>query len=115
MSSHLPEVILEARAITRRYPGTIALNAVNFRVYRNQVNVLIGENGAGKSTLMRILAGIETPDEGELVLEGAPIAMKSPREAARHGSLGMINECLAGLRGRDLIPRGRRAELGHIP
>ena len=48
------EVIFEARNITKRYPGVVALNRVNFRVYRNQVNVLIGENGAGKSTLMRI-------------------------------------------------------------
>jgi erythritol transport system ATP-binding protein len=76
------DVILEARAITRRYPGTIALNAVDFRVYRNHVNVLIGENGAGKSTLMRILAGVESPDEGELRLEGAPVMLRSPRDAA---------------------------------
>src|SRR5215472_9956802 len=79
------DIILEARAVTRRYPGTIALKAVDFSVYRNQVNVLIGENGAGKSTLMRILAGIETPDEGTLWLEGAPLAMSSPRDATRHG------------------------------
>ena len=70
------DVILEARAITRRYPGTIALNAVDFRVYRNQVNVLIGENGAGKSTLMRILAGVESPDEGELRLQGVPMMLR---------------------------------------
>ena len=85
MNAAREDVLLEARAITRRYPGTIALRAVDFRVYRNQVNVLIGENGAGKSTLMRILAGIESPDEGELWLEGAPIVLASPRDAARHG------------------------------
>jgi erythritol transport system ATP-binding protein len=79
------DIVLEARAITRRYPGTIALKAVDFRIYRDRVNVLIGENGAGKSTLMRILAGIESPDEGGLWLEGAPIAITSPRDAARHG------------------------------
>ena len=66
MSQYAADIILEARAITRRYPGITALNAVDFRVHRNQVNVLIGENGAGKSTLMRLLAGIETPDEGGL-------------------------------------------------
>jgi erythritol transport system ATP-binding protein len=89
-------VILEARAITKRYPGTIALNKVDFRVYRNQVNVLIGENGAGKSTLMRILAGIETPDEGDVFLEGAPIVIRSPREAARHG-IAIVHQELAVL------------------
>jgi erythritol transport system ATP-binding protein len=111
MSARLPEVILETRAITRRYPGTIALNAVNFRVYRNQVNVLIGENGAGKSTLMRILAGIEAPDEGELLVEGAPIAMRSPREAARHG-IAIVHQELAILPNLDLaenIFAGREA------
>lgn len=111
MTSPLPEVILEARAITRRYPGTIALDAVNFRVYRNQVNVLIGENGAGKSTLMRVLAGIETPDEGELLLEGAPIAMRSPRDAAKHG-IAIVHQELAVLPNLDLaenIFAGREA------
>lgn len=78
-------IILEGRAITKRYPGTIALHAVDFRVHRNQVNVLIGENGAGKSTLMRILAGVETADEGELLLNGIPIDVRSPRDAARLG------------------------------
>jgi erythritol transport system ATP-binding protein len=85
MTPPLKEVILEARGVVRRYPGTVALKGVTYRVYRNQVNVLIGENGAGKSTLMRILAGVETPDEGELVLDGGPIQLRSPREAARNG------------------------------
>ncbi len=79
------DIILEARAVTKRYPGTIALDCVTFRVRRNKVNILIGENGAGKSTLMRILAGVETADEGELLLENAPIEVKSPREAAALG------------------------------
>jgi erythritol transport system ATP-binding protein len=79
------EVLLEARGIVRRYPGTTALKDITYRVYRNQVNVLIGENGAGKSTLMRILAGIETPDEGELLLNGSRIQLRSPRDAAGHG------------------------------
>jgi erythritol transport system ATP-binding protein len=78
-------IIIEGRRIAKRYPGTVALDAVDFRVYRNQVNVLIGENGAGKSTLMRILAGVEKPDEGELLLDGAHVAFDSPRAAARQG------------------------------
>ncbi len=89
------EVILEARSITKRYPGVVALNRVNFRVYRNQVNVLIGENGAGKSTLMRILAGVETADEGELLLEDRPIVLDSPRDAAAHGISIVHQELLA--------------------
>ena len=85
MSSSADEIVLEARAITKRYPGTMALDDVTFRVHRNHVNVLIGENGAGKSTLMRILAGVETADAGQLLLEGTPIRVRSPREAADLG------------------------------
>ena len=95
------QVILEARNITRRYPGTVALQSVNFLVFRNQVNVLIGENGAGKSTLMRILAGVEQPDEGELLLEGAPIELRSPRDAARHG-ISIVHQELSVLPNLDI-------------
>ncbi len=89
------EVIFEARNISKRYPGVVALNRVNFCVYRNQVNVLIGENGAGKSTLMEILAGVQTADEGELFLEGRPIVLDSPRDAAAHGISIVHQELLA--------------------
>ena len=89
------EVILEARNISKRYPGVVALNRVNFCAYRNQVNVLIGENGAGKSTLMEILAGVQTADEGELFLEGRPIVLDSPRDAAAHGISIVHQELLA--------------------
>jgi len=95
------DVLLEARAITKRYPGTIALDCVTFRVYRNQVNVLIGENGAGKSTLMRILAGVETADEGELLLDGTPIIVRSPREAAANG-ISIVHQELSVLANLDI-------------
>ncbi len=89
------ETILEARDITKRYPGNVALDHVTFRVRRNQVNVLIGENGAGKSTLMRILSGVESADEGEIFLDGQPIALESPRDAAAHGISIVHQELLA--------------------
>jgi len=89
------EIILEARNITKRYPGNVALDRVTFRVYRGQVNVLIGENGAGKSTLMRILAGAEEANEGQLLLDGHPIAMHSPRDASAHGISIVHQELLA--------------------
>ncbi len=60
------EVIIETRGLSRVYPGVTALDNVNYRVYRNKVNVLIGENGAGKSTMMKMLAGVETPPRGKL-------------------------------------------------
>jgi erythritol transport system ATP-binding protein len=101
MNTSSPGIILEARAITRRYPGTIALDAVDFRAYRNRVNVLIGENGAGKSTLMRILAGVEQPDEGRLLLGGGEVALRSPRDAARHG-IAIVHQELSILPNLDL-------------
>lgn len=85
MSNAADQIVLEARGISKRYPGALALDGVTMRIHRHQVNVLIGENGAGKSTLMRILAGVETADSGELLLEGTPIRVRSPREAAALG------------------------------
>ena len=83
------DVILRAEQVTKIYPGTVALDKVDFQVYRGKVNVLVGENGAGKSTLMKIMAGVERPTEGRLLLEGQPIDPKSPREA-EHLGIGII-------------------------
>jgi erythritol transport system ATP-binding protein len=83
------EVVLAARGITKQFPGTLALDRVDFPVYRGKVNVLIGENGAGKSTLVKILAGVEQPTSGVLELDGRPIRMGSARDAAAHG-IGII-------------------------
>jgi erythritol transport system ATP-binding protein len=95
MNQPAAEVILEARNITKRYPGNVALDCVTFRAYRGQVNVLIGENGAGKSTLMRILAGAEKADEGTLLLEGRPLALHRPRDASANGIAIVYQELLA--------------------
>jgi erythritol transport system ATP-binding protein len=94
-TTSMPDVLLEARNITKRYPGSVALDGVTFRVHRNQVNVLIGENGAGKSTLMRILSGVESADEGELFLDDQRIVLDSPRDAAAHGIAIVHQELLA--------------------
>jgi ABC-type sugar transport system, ATPase component len=85
------EVCLEASKVTKIYPGTIALNKVDFNVYRGKVNVLIGENGAGKSTLMKIVAGIEQPNEGTIKLNGEEIHLKNTREASEKG-IGIIHQ-----------------------
>lgn len=83
------DIILQAKNITKIFPGTVALDNVDFNVYRGKVNVLVGENGAGKSTLMKIIAGVQEPTSGKLVLEGKEIKIKSTRDAARHG-IGII-------------------------
>ena len=87
--THIDLVILQARKVSKVYPGTTALDEVDFSIYRGKVNVLIGENGAGKSTLMKILAGVEGATGGSLVLEGEAITIRSPKDAARHG-IGIV-------------------------
>ena len=83
------EVILRAEQVHKVYPGTTALNHVDFNVYRGKVNVLVGENGAGKSTLMKILAGVEQPSSGHIYLEDKEIFNTSISSAAENG-IGII-------------------------
>ena len=79
------DVIIETNDVTRVYPGITALKSVNYCVYRNKVNVLIGENGAGKSTMMRLLAGVETPSSGSIFMDGKEVRFESTQEAEKHG------------------------------
>ncbi len=72
------DVVMSAEKITKRFPGTLALDQVDFTVYAGAVNVLVGENGAGKSTLMKILAGVEQPTSGRLLLNGSPVEFSRP-------------------------------------
>lgn len=83
------DILLRAQQVTKIYPGTVALNKVDFNIYSGKVNVLVGENGAGKSTLMKILAGVERATSGKLLLNGQEIAPQNPREAEALG-IGII-------------------------
>lgn len=83
------DIILEARDITKLYPGTAALMNVNFKVRRGKVNVLIGENGAGKSTLMKIVAGVEVATSGSIFIDGKEVRYLSPADALKAG-VGII-------------------------
>jgi ribose transport system ATP-binding protein len=77
--------LLEMRGISKRFPGVQALDNVWFELARGEVHVLLGENGAGKSTLMRVLSGACARDAGEVLLDGEPIDLQSPREAQARG------------------------------
>ncbi|SEP74031.1 erythritol ABC transporter ATP-binding protein [Devosia sp. YR412] len=85
----MSDVVLSARAITKAFPGTIALQDVDFDVHAGAVNVLIGENGAGKSTLMKILAGVERQTLGTITMHGETVSFSSIRDAASQG-IGIV-------------------------
>jgi len=83
-----------ARGVERRYGRVRALKGVDFEAHAGAVNVLIGENGAGKSTLMRIIAGVETPDGGALLIDDVPVRLASIRDAAALG-IGIVHQELS--------------------
>ena len=76
---------IELRAITKRFPGVVANDAVDFDAAPGEVHALLGENGAGKSTLSHIMSGLYRPDEGEILLHGEPVDFHSPRDAIDAG------------------------------
>src|SRR5437899_12609506 len=83
--------VLELRGITKRFPGVLANDDVNFDLQRGEVHALLGENGAGKSTLMNILYGLYTPDHGEILLRGKPVELGSTKASIEHG-IGMVHQ-----------------------
>ena len=86
--------ILEFRGVTKRFGGATALDGVDFDLLPGEIHGLVGENGAGKSTLMKILSGVHSPDEGEMLLRGEAVQFASPAEAKARG-IGMIYQELS--------------------
>ena len=92
MTTESPPVpAVQMRGITKRFPGVLANDHVDLEVYPGEVMALLGENGAGKSTLMNILSGLYRPDEGEIIIHGWPVHLRSPRDAIAHG-IGMVHQ-----------------------
>src|SRR5712691_5808810 len=83
--------VLELRGITKRFPGILANDHVDFDLRPGEVHALLGENGAGKSTLMNVLYGLYHPDEGEILVRGRKLSLGSPSDAIANG-IGMVHQ-----------------------
>ena len=77
--------ILQMKNITKKFPGVVALDNVTFSVQEGEIHALVGENGAGKSTLMKILNGVYTADEGEVLINEKKVSIKNPLDAQKNG------------------------------
>jgi simple sugar transport system ATP-binding protein len=83
--------VLEARGLTKRFPGVLANDQVDLTLMKGEVHALLGENGAGKTTLMNMMYGLYHPTEGEILVGGQPTRMESPNEAIAKG-IGMVHQ-----------------------
>src|SRR3954466_12497608 len=96
MTDHLaaaapPGAAVALHGITKRFPGVVANDGVDFEARQGEVHALLGENGAGKGTLPPILPGLYRPDEGEIFLYGRRVEFHSPRDAIEAG-VGMVHQ-----------------------
>jgi simple sugar transport system ATP-binding protein len=85
------ETVLEARGITKIFPGVVANDQINFEIKVGEIHAILGENGAGKTTLMKILFGEYQPDEGEIFIAGKPVKFRSCLDAIDLG-IGMVHQ-----------------------
>ncbi|MBR1607556.1 MAG: ATP-binding cassette domain-containing protein, partial [Clostridia bacterium] len=82
---------VEMRNITKRFGSVVANDSVSLEIRRGEILALLGENGSGKTTLMNMLSGIYFPDAGEILINGQPVVIKSPKDAFGLG-IGMIHQ-----------------------
>src|SRR6058998_1604773 len=86
-----PTPAVELDGISKRFPGVVANDHVDLTVMPGDVHAVVGENGAGKSTLMKILYGMQRPDEGTIRVAGNEVHFRSPKEAIASG-IGMVHQ-----------------------
>ena len=85
------DIVLEAKGISKHFPGVLANDQVNFDLRKGEIHALLGENGAGKTTLMNILYGLYLPDSGEALVNGEPATIRSPKDSIALG-IGMVHQ-----------------------
>ncbi|MEU7551273.1 ABC transporter ATP-binding protein [Streptomyces sp. NPDC044571] len=91
MNASSPPPAVELHGITKRFPGVVANKDIAITVRKGTVHALVGENGAGKSTLMKILYGMQKPDEGTIAIDGEQVSFSSPGDAIARG-IGMVHQ-----------------------
>ncbi len=84
-------IVLEAKSVTKQFPGVLANDHVNFDLRKSEIHALLGENGAGKTTLMNILYGLYRPDSGEILVDGKLAEIQSPKDSINLG-IGMVHQ-----------------------
>ena len=85
------DIVLDAKGISKKFPGVLANDKVDFDLRRGEIHALLGENGAGKTTLMNILYGLYKADSGEVHVDGKVMELHSPKDAIHHG-IGMVHQ-----------------------
>jgi monosaccharide-transporting ATPase len=110
--------VLEVAGVTKRFPGTLALDEVSFRLAPGEVHALVGENGAGKSTLIKVITGVYQPDDGEVRHLGEPVVFKRPIDAQRAGISTIYQEVnlvpLMSIAGNVFLGREPRTRAGLV-
>jgi len=84
-------IVLEAKGLTKQFPGVLANDNVNFDLRKGEIHALLGENGAGKSTLMNLIYGLHKPDKGEISVNGKIATIHSPNDSIALG-IGMVHQ-----------------------
>lgn len=90
-SEKAPDPLIRMEGITKRFPGVLASDSVDFSVQEGEIHALVGENGAGKTTLMKILYGIYSKDTGQIYFEDEPVDIEDPKAANEFG-IGMVHQ-----------------------
>ena len=83
--------LLQIKNIRKTFPGVVALDDVSLSIAPGEIHTLLGENGAGKSTLMNVLTGLYRPDRGDILFNGSPVQLSSPRDSLALG-IGMVHQ-----------------------
>ena len=91
-ADHAPVPVLAMHSVTKRFGATVALDGAHIELYAGEVHALVGENGAGKSTLIKVMTGLHQPDEGQILLDGAPVDLGSSRAAQDRGVVAIYQE-----------------------